>query len=108
MMTLQISFRQGCLTVEMPPEVDIANAETVREQLREVCRSRLDHDSRGGVTMAVVDWTAATFLTMAGVAVLEEFRLATKERATPVELISVEQALAAAGTTGRFGQSQEP
>lgn len=37
-MTLHTPVRQGCLVVEMPPEVDISNAEALGRDLRELCR----------------------------------------------------------------------
>lgn len=37
-MTLHTPVRQGCLVVEMPPEVDISNAEALGQELRELCR----------------------------------------------------------------------
>ncbi|MDG4862972.1 STAS domain-containing protein [Streptomyces sp. T-3] len=88
-MTLQTSIRQGCLIVEMPPEVDIGNAEPLRQELRELCRTLLDPSSRDGVLSAVVvDWAAAPFLTMAGVAVLDDFRQQAGERGLPVRVVA--------------------
>ncbi|MFJ8143366.1 STAS domain-containing protein [Streptomyces sp. NPDC096013] len=86
-MTLQISNGQGYLIVQMPAEVDIANAETVRQQLRDLCRSQLDAGSRNSVTSVVVDWSASSILTMAGLTVLEDFRLAAAEARTPVKVV---------------------
>ncbi|MFF1298323.1 MULTISPECIES: hypothetical protein [unclassified Streptomyces] len=39
-----------------------------------MCRTRFSPSSPDGVAAVVVDWAAAPFLTMAGVAVLEDLR----------------------------------
>ncbi|MGW6054480.1 STAS domain-containing protein [Streptomyces sp. NPDC055189] len=87
-MTLHTSVRQGCLVVEMPPEVDIGNAEPLRGELRETCRTLLDRSSRDRVSAVVVDWAAAPFLTMAGVAVLDDFRQRVDERGVPLRVVA--------------------
>lgn len=87
-MTLQTSVRQGCLIVEMPPEVDISNAESLRQELRGLCRTQLSPGSRDGASAVVVDWTCAPFLTMAGVAVLDDFRQQAGELGLPVRVVT--------------------
>ncbi|MFE6157665.1 STAS domain-containing protein [Streptomyces sp. NPDC056486] len=87
-MALHTSVRQGCLVVQMPPEVDIGNAEPLRWELRAVCRALLDRASRDGVSAVVVDWAAAPFLTMAGVAVLEDFRQRVDAGGVPLRLVA--------------------
>lgn len=87
-MTLQTSVRQGCLIVEMPPEVDIDNAEPLRQELRGLCRTQLSPASRNGVSAVVVNWAAAPFLTMAGVAVLDDFRQQAGELGLPVRVVA--------------------
>ncbi|MET9458410.1 STAS domain-containing protein [Streptomyces canus] len=64
--------------------MDISDAEPLRQELRELCRGALDPGSRDGAGSVVVDWTAAPFLTMAGVAVLDDFRRQAGERGVPV------------------------
>jgi sirohydrochlorin ferrochelatase len=56
------------------PEVDIGNAELLRRDLRSLCRTHVSPSSPDGVAAVVVDWAAAPFLTLAGVAVLEDLR----------------------------------
>ncbi|WP_329394901.1 STAS domain-containing protein [Streptomyces melanogenes] len=87
-MTLRISRRQDALIVVLPPEVDIGNAESVRADLHELCRTRLEPESRNGVSRVVVDWAGAPFLTMAGVAVLEDFRLRATAQGLAVHLVA--------------------
>ncbi|MGB8940919.1 MAG: STAS domain-containing protein [Streptomyces sp.] len=87
-MTLQTSVRQGCLVVKMPPEVSVGNAEPLRRELRELCRTQLDRASRSGVSAVVVDWADVPFLTLAGVAVLEDFREGVLERGVQVRLVA--------------------
>ncbi|MFI8874025.1 STAS domain-containing protein [Streptomyces sp. NPDC055243] len=87
-MMLHTSVRQGCLVVEMPPEVDIGNAEPLRWELGEMCRTRLDRAARDGVSAVVVDWAAAPFLTMAGVAVLDDLRQRLVERGVAVRVVA--------------------
>lgn len=87
-MTLRISRKQDALVVVLPPEVDIGNAESVRADLHELCRTRLEPDSRNAVSKVVVDWAAATFLTMAGVAVLEDFRRRATDQGLAVHLVA--------------------
>lgn len=84
---LQISGMQGALIVRVPVEVDISNAETVRAQLRDLCRTRLGPGSRADVVAVVVDLTEAPLLTMAAVAVLDEFRIAVQEAGAAVRLV---------------------
>ncbi|MGW6022523.1 STAS domain-containing protein [Streptomyces sp. NPDC055099] len=91
-MKLQTSVRQGCLVVRMPPDVRVGNAEPLRWELREMCRTRLDRVSRGGVSAVVVDWAAARSLTLAGVAVLEDFRRTAAERGVPTRLVTPHRA----------------
>src|SRR3954471_11965454 len=86
-MTLQIYVRQGCLIVEMPAEVDIFNAERLRAELRDLCRGRLAPQAKDRISSVVVDWSAAPFLTMAGTAVLEDFRRAVRETFTPFMVV---------------------
>uniref|UniRef100_A0AAU2VFD9 STAS domain-containing protein n=1 Tax=Streptomyces sp. NBC_00003 TaxID=2903608 RepID=A0AAU2VFD9_9ACTN len=87
-MTLRISRRQDALVVVLPPEVDIGNAESVRTDLHELCRTRLEPESRNGVSKVVVDWAGAPFLTMAGVAVLEDFRRRATDQGVAVHLVA--------------------
>ncbi|MGW5733620.1 MULTISPECIES: STAS domain-containing protein [Streptomyces] len=87
-MTLQTSVRQGCLVVKMPPEVSVGNAEELRRELRELCRTRLDRSSRDRVSAVVVDWADVPFLTLTGVAVLEDFRERAVERGVPIRLVA--------------------
>ncbi|WP_406212520.1 STAS domain-containing protein [Streptomyces canus] len=68
--------------------MDISNAEPLRQELRELCRGPLDPGSRDGAASVVVDWTAAPFLTMAGVAVLDDFRRQAGERGVPVRVVA--------------------
>lgn len=86
-MTLRTSIRQGCLIVEMPPEVDIGNAELLRRDLRSLCRTHFSPSSPDGVAAVVVDWAAAPFLTMAGVAVLEDLRQQAGEQGIAVRVV---------------------
>lgn len=86
-MTLHTSVRHGCLVVEMPPKVDPGNAEPLRRELRETCRSLLNRGSRDGVSAVVVDWAAAPSLTMTGVAVLDEFRQRVAEHGVPMRVV---------------------
>lgn len=87
-MTLQTSVRRGCLIVEMPAEVDIGNAEPLRQELRDICRTLLSLVSRDGLSAVVVDWAAAPFLTMAGVAVLDDFRQQAAECGVAVRVVA--------------------
>ncbi|MGW5866660.1 STAS domain-containing protein [Streptomyces sp. NPDC055239] len=87
-MALHTSVRQGCLIVRMPPEVDIGNAEPLRWELREMCRTRLDRAARDAVSAVVVDWAAAPFLSMAGVAVLNDFRQRVDAHGVPLCLVA--------------------
>ena len=87
-MTLHTSVRHGCLIVEMPPEVDLGNAEPLRQELREMCRTLLSPATRDGVSAVVVDWAAAPFLTIAGVAVLDDFRQRVAQCGLPVRVVA--------------------
>jgi len=91
-MELHTFLRQGCLVVQMPPEVDIGNAEPLQRALREMCRTLLDRASRDGVSAVVVDWAEAPFLTMAGVAVLDDFRQRVDESGVPLRLVASHRA----------------
>ncbi|MDT0483986.1 STAS domain-containing protein [Streptomyces sp. DSM 41640] len=61
---------------------------SLRQELRELWRGPLDPGSRDGAGSVVVDWTAAPFLTMAGVAVLDDFRRQAGERGVPVRVVA--------------------
>lgn len=86
-MTLRTSARHGRLIVEMPREVDISNAEPLRQELRDVCRTLLAPASHDRPTAVVVDWSAAPFLTIAGVAVLDDFRRQAGTHGVPVRVV---------------------
>lgn len=73
-MALQHAVTQGCLVVELPPELDVSNAEYVRMQWAELCRARLGPAATQTAGTVVVDWSKAPFITMRGVAVLEGLR----------------------------------
>ncbi|MFH8411294.1 STAS domain-containing protein [Streptomyces sp. NPDC018019] len=94
-------------------------------------RGRLAPHSKERISLVVVDWSAAPFLTTAGTAVLEDFRQAARDTSTPFVVVvpkgpprkvmhmvgwdgreplfdSVGQALLQAGGVGDFGGSREP
>ncbi|MFF1708611.1 STAS domain-containing protein [Streptomyces sp. NPDC058268] len=48
----------------------------------------MDRASRSGVSAVVVDWADVPFLTLAGVAVLEDFREGALERGVQVRLVA--------------------
>ncbi|HET6857903.1 MAG TPA: STAS domain-containing protein [Streptomyces sp.] len=87
-MTLQFSLRQGSLVVQLPPEVDIGNAEYVRTHLRDLARKRLRGSPRPVAETVVLDWSNAPFLTMAGVAAVEEFRSLAADAGVPVKIVT--------------------
>lgn len=84
---LPLSIRNGSVIVTMPAEVDISNAEPTRQELLRLVRSRLGPDDRDGVLGVVLDWASAPFLTMAGVAVLEDFHRRTEAAGLPLRLV---------------------
>ncbi len=73
MMTLRWELQGTALVVSMPAEVDISNAAQIAGELREVCRTRLTDEQGRPVRLVVVDWSAARFLTTAGLTVIEDF-----------------------------------
>ncbi|MGW8375500.1 STAS domain-containing protein [Streptomyces sp. ODS28] len=87
-MGLRVAERGGRLIVTMPGELDIANAEAVRQELRSLCRERLGAAGPHRVSGVVVDWSAAPWLTCAGVAVLEDFREQLEAYGVPVGLVA--------------------
>ncbi|MFE3181405.1 STAS domain-containing protein [Streptomyces violascens] len=86
-MVIDSSLRHGCLIITFPEEVDIANADTVREQLHDVCRLQLAPENRNGITTLVADWSAAPLLTMAGVGVLDELRRRAHQVGVPLKVV---------------------
>lgn len=87
-MTLQTCVRQGCLVVKMPSEVSSENAESLRWELREMCRTRLERASRDGVSAVVVDWSEVPYLTLAGAALLDDLRQRVLESGVQLRIVA--------------------